>query len=202
MLLARPRRSRQADKRARQPADRLRVRPGLNGVHPGDKHQPRRPAATSGWGATLLEIQRPSPPPSERASLRSKRSRVRIAPSPLWNVFSRLYFRTGGVFVSGGLPSRGVIPGNQPQLPQDHFEFRGCGPLRDALARTRSTDRRRQRKKLDLILRKLDPENAAEEINRLDRATLEPGCYAPRRLRCAQRLERRHIANRVMLQIR
>jgi hypothetical protein len=38
--------------------------------------------------------------------IRSKRSRVRVAPGPLWKIFPRPYFGVTGLFVSAPLPRR------------------------------------------------------------------------------------------------
>ena len=52
--------------------------------------------------------------PAVRPALRSKRSRARVAPGPLRNVFPRLTLRDGGAFVCLPCPSRGVIRGAKP----------------------------------------------------------------------------------------
>src|SRR4051794_11490113 len=50
--------------------------------------------------------------------LRSKRSRVRVAPGPLWKAFPRWHFSAGGGFAFMPRPLRGVFPGDKPHVSE------------------------------------------------------------------------------------
>jgi hypothetical protein len=52
--------------------------------------------------------QRPSALVSGRTPLRSKRSRVRVAPGPLWKLLPRFDFGRGGDFRSLPYPAAGI----------------------------------------------------------------------------------------------
>src|SRR6266508_2929494 len=46
--------------------------------------------------------------------LRSKRSRVRVAPGPLWKIFPRLDFGRSGGFRTHPCPAASVLPSDEP----------------------------------------------------------------------------------------
>jgi hypothetical protein len=55
-------------------------------------------------------------------ALRSKRSRVRVAPGPLWKILPRRCFGVAGFFVALPCPAAGNVPGNKPHVSEPVFQ--------------------------------------------------------------------------------